>query len=252
MIPIKSKKEIEIMAKAGKIAAEVLREVLASIKPGITTMELEKITEMEIAKRGAAPSFKMVEDYSFATCININDGLVHGLPNNYKIKKGDLVSVDMGTFFNGFHSDLSYTVEVESNKEAKFLETGKKALQVGISECAPGNHIGDISNAMQKIIEKAGYTVSRDLVGHGIGRELHEDPYIPGYGKPGKGAEIKEGMALAVEVIYQKGSPKILIGSDDWTISTADGSLAGLFEHTVAIGKAGPRVLTQEDGFVTI
>src|SRR3989344_3423684 len=241
-----------MMAEAGKIAAEVLREVLDSVKPGVTTMELEKIADAGITKRGAKPSFKMVEDYNFATCININDGLVHGLPNDYKIKKGDLVSIDMGAFLNGFHSDLSYTVEVESNKEAKFLEIGKKALQAGISQCVPGNHIGDISSAVQKIVEGAGHTVSRDLVGHGIGRELHEDPYIPGYGKVGKGSGIREGMVFAVEIIYQKGSPEILIDADDWTISTADGSLAGLFEHTVAVEKTGPRVLTQEGGFVTI
>lgn len=245
MIPIKSEKEIEKMAAAGKVAAAALKEVLAFVKSGVTTMELEKIAENAITKRRATPSFKMVEGYSFATCININEGLVHGLPGSYKIKKGDLVSVDMGAFLDGFHSDLSYTVEVEANKEEKFLETGKKALEAGIAKCKPGNHIGDISHTMQIIIEEAGYSVSRDLVGHGVGRELHEDPYVPGYGKPGLGPEIKEGMVLAIEIIYQKGLPEIVIGADDWTISTADGSLAALFEHTVAATKDGPRVLTR-------
>ena len=245
MVLIKTKEEIEIMARAGKIAGDSLREVLAAVRPGITTLELERIAEKAITKRGAIPSFRMVEDYDFATCININEGLVHGLPGDYKIKKGDLVSIDMGAYFNGFHSDLSYTIEVETSKETDFLETGKKALKAGIAKCKPGNRIGDISNAMQKIVEKAGYTVSRDLVGHGIGRDLHEDPYIPGYGRPGKGLEIKVGMVFAVEIIYQKGQPEIIIGDDDWTILTADGSLAGLFEHTVAVTGGKSRVLTQ-------
>lgn len=244
MINIKTPEEIKVMQSAGKIAAEVLQEVLKSIKPGITTMDLEHIANAEILKRGATPSFKQVEGYKYATCININEGLVHGLPGAYVIKRGDLVSVDMGAFYNGFHSDLSYTVEVETNNYSKFLEAGKKALDNGIFNCIPGNHIGDISAAMQKTIESHGYSVSRDLVGHGIGRELHEDPYVPGYGKPGKGAKIEPGMVFAIEIIYQTGSPEIAIDSDDWTIKTRDGSMGGLFEHTVAVVENGFQILT--------
>ncbi len=244
MISIKSKEEIEIMQKAGNIASKVLKKTLSSVVPGITTLELDKIAEEEIVKLGASPSFKMVDEYEFSTCININDGLVHGLPNNYKIKKGDLVSIALGAYLDGFHSDLSYTIEVETNVHEEFLNLGKKALEAGIEKCLVGNHIGDISYAMQSVIEAGGCTVSRDLVGHGIGRELHEDPYVPGYGKPGKGSEIQEGMVFAIEIIYQKGSPEIIIAEDDWTIKTADGSLAGLFEHTVAATKSGPEILT--------
>lgn len=244
MIPIKTADEIKIMAKAGKIASEALKEVLEVIRPGVTTMELEKIAEKAITVRGAIPSFKTVDDYEFCTCININAGLVHGLPNDYVIKKGDLVSVDMGAYLNGFHSDLSHTVEVSTNDNKLFLDVGEKALAAGISEFEVGNHIGDISFSMQRIVEGAGYTVSRDLVGHGIGRKLHEEPHVPGYGKAGKGPEIKEGMVFAIEIIYQAGLPEIVLADDEWTIETADGSLAGLFEHTVAATKNGPKVLT--------
>lgn len=245
MIPTKSSEEIKIMTTAGKIASEALEEVLAAVKPGVTTMDLEKIADRAITSRGAKPSFKTVADYDFATCININGGLVHGLPGEYVIKQGDLVSVDMGAYLEGFHSDLSYTVEVGSDDKKDFLEVGKKALAAGIKKCQLGNHVGDISNAMQKVVEGRGYSVSRDLVGHGIGRELHEDPYVPGYGELGEGPKIKEGMVLAIEIIYQEGLPEISISDDEWTIETADGSLAGLFEHTVAATKNGPKVLTE-------
>jgi methionyl aminopeptidase len=245
VIPIKTPEEIELMAEGGKIIVEVLKKVLTAIKPGVTTMELEEIADSAITFSGAKPSFKTVKGFDFAACINVNEGLVHGLPGGYVIKVGDLVSVDMGAFYKGFHTDLAYTVEVESSKHKNFLEAGEIALEAGISQCKVGNHIGDISSAMQKVIEKSGFTVSRDLVGHGIGKELHEDPHVPGYGKPGEGPEIKEGMLFALEIIYQTGSPEIAIAEDDWTIKTADGSIGGLFEHTVAATKGGPKVLTR-------
>ena len=244
MIQIKTSEQIEKMDKAGSVAAFALQAVLDEVKVGITTMELEKIADAAIASKGATASFKTVDDYEYATCINVNNGLVHGLPSDYVIKEGDLVSVDMGAYLDGFHSDLSHTVEVGSNKEEDFLKIGEKALEAGISQCKEGNHIGDISHAMQRVIEGAGYTVSRDLVGHGIGKELHEEPYVPGYGRPGKGLEIKENMVFAIEIICQKGQPDLVVAEDDWTIETADGTLAGLFEHTVAATKTGPKVLT--------
>jgi len=245
MITFKSAKDIKIMKEGGKVAAGVLCKVLENVKPGITTLELDTIAEDFIVKCGMKPSFKTVENYSFATCININEGLVHGLPSKYRLKKGDLVSIDLGVYYKGLHTDLSYTVEVETQNEGDFLNAGKKALDEGIKKCVVGSRVGDISSAMQIVVEKAGYSVSRDLVGHGIGRKLHEDPYIPCYGRSGRGAELKEGMTLAVEIIYQKGDYSIKVLGDNWTIVTEDGSLAGLFEHTVVVTKNGPVVLTK-------
>lgn len=242
-IIIKSSQEIELMRKSGDVATGALRRVLAEVREGITTLELDKIAEDYILSQGAKPSFKTVEDYKYTTCINVNEGLVHGLPTNYALKKGDLVSIDLGALLEGYHSDLSYTVEVESNAEKMFLDAGQRALEAGIFEFREGNTVGDIGEAMQKVIEAAGYTVSRDLVGHGIGRELHEPPYVPGYGKAGKGAKIADGMVFAIEIIYQKGNYEIAIAEDDWTIVTADGSLGGLFEKTVGVVNGEPVVL---------
>lgn len=244
MIHIKTPQEIDIMRESGKIAAVALKNVLAAVKVGTTLKELDKIAEKTILDAGAKPSFKMVEDYPFTTCLNINAGVVHGIPNNYALKRGDLLSIDLGAYYKGFHSDLSWTLEIETNNEQKFLDTGKKALEAGIFNATVGNHVGDISNAIQVAVERAGYSVSRDLVGHGVGKELHEDPYVAGYGKKGSGPLLKEGMVLAIEVIYQKGKPKLVLEKDNWTLSTADNSLSGLFEQSVAITKNGPIVLT--------
>ena len=245
MIKIKTRNEINLMAEGGKISALALSEILNNIKVGMTTLNLDSLAENVIKSHNALPSFKTVDGYKYSTCININGGLVHGIPNDYKIKKGDVVSVDLGVLYKGFHTDLSYTVEAETNKHAKFLETGIQALEQGIFYCALGNKIGDISNSMQKVIERAGYSVSRDLVGHGIGIDLHEDPYVPGYGSKNLGFELKEGMVLAIEIIYQKGKPKLKLANDGWTIETLDGSLGALFEHTVAVTVGGPLVLTR-------
>lgn len=215
------------------------------VEPGVKLSEIDKIVDDFIVNKGAKPGFKTVEGYDFATCININEGLVHGVPDDYKLKEGDLVSIDLGVFLDGWHSDLSYTVEVGTNKHKKFLEVGKNALKAGIEAFRTGNTLGDIGNAMQSIVEDTGYSVSRDLVGHGIGKNLHEDPYVPGYGVSGQGPKLKEGMVFAIEVIYQKGDPEMKIIDDDWTIVTKDGSLAGLFEETVVLTKNGPEILTK-------
>ena len=244
MIPIKTSQEVKKIAASGKIAQAALNEVLKHVKVGITTLELNNVVEEFISKNSAKPGFKSVEGYDFATCININEGIVHGIPGNYKLQSGDLVSIDLGVLLDGWHSDISYTVEVETDKHGKFLEVGKKALEAGVFEFLPGNKIGDVGHAIQKVVESAGYSVSRDLVGHGVGRELHEDPYVPGYGEPGTGIEIKEGMVFAIEVIYQTGQPEIEVLDDDWTVVTADSSLSALFEHTVAATKDGSRILT--------
>lgn len=243
-IIIKTPDQIKLMHEGGNISSQALLATLESVKPGITLIELDAIAEKKILSLGGKPSFKMVDDYKFTTCININEGIVHGLPNNYVVKEGDLVSIDLGAFYKGFHTDLSYTVEVGTSKEEKFLNTGKSALEKAIQACVVGNTVGDVSNAMQVEIERAGYTVSRDLVGHGVGRDLHESPYVPCYGHKGRGVLLKEGMVLAIEAIYQKGRPELALDADGWTLKTLDGSLSSLFEKTVAITSQGPLVLT--------
>lgn len=245
MIPTKSKEDIKKMAEGGRILSGALESVLKEVREGVSTAKLNQIAEDYILKKAAKPSFKSVEGYEYTTCINVNSGLVHGLPGEYRLAGGDLISVDLGVFFKGFHTDMAYTLEVGTRKHTKFLRTGERALDGAIKKCVPGNRIGDIGNAVQKIIEKAGYSVSRDLVGHGVGGNLHEEPLVPGYGKKGTGAVIKEGMVLAIEVIYQQGGHEIKLAANGWTIETADGSLAALFEHTVAITGGGPQVLTR-------
>ncbi|EKD99746.1 MAG: hypothetical protein ACD_22C00184G0012 [uncultured bacterium] len=244
-IKIKKPEDIALMVEGGKITALALRKVLDAAKTGAVLADLDKIAEEIIITSGAKPSFKMVEDYKFTTCLNVNEGIVHGIPNNYALRDGDVLSVDLGAFYKGFHTDLSYSVEIATNKEQKFLQAGENALNAAIAACTIGKHIGDISNSIQQIIQKAGYTVSTELVGHGVGKDLHEDPYIPGYGKKNTGPEIKEGMVFAIEVIYQKGSPKLALERDGWTLRTADRSLSGLFEHTVAVTKNGSVVITK-------
>ncbi len=240
----KTAKELEYMITGGKISAGALKETLAAVKEGITLAELDKIAENYIITNGGEPSFKKVRGYHWTTCINLNEGLVHGIPNDRRVKKGDIVKVDLGAFYKGFHTDLSYSVEVETDLQKEFLEAGKKAMEKAIAQCIEGNRVGDISFAIQQEIESYGYSVSLDLTGHGVGKELHEDPYVPGYGKPNTGKLLKNGMTLAIEVIYQKGKPTIAYESDGWTIRTKDKSLAGLFEHTVAINGTLPIIVT--------
>ncbi len=248
-IPIKTMQQINIMQEGGKISSEALKTAVEAVKPGISLKELDSISEDYIVTHGGKPSFKTVDDYRYATCINVNDGIVHGIPNSYRLKEGDLVSIDLGVLYKGLHTDVSWTVEVvapgKTAKEEKFLDAGKKALDSAIKNCVLGNRVGNISNTIQTVIEKAGYTVSLDLVGHGVGADLHEDPYVPGYGRKKDGPILKEGMVLAIEVIYQKGKPKIKTDADGWTLKTADGSLSGLFESTVAITKDDPLILAQ-------
>jgi methionyl aminopeptidase len=243
MINIKTHEQIKIMQEGGKINEAALQETLKAVKAGVKTIELDKVAFDTITRLGGEPAFKRVPGYAYTTCINVNDGLVHGIPNDYVIKPGDLIKVDVGTFLRGFNTDLSYTVEVETSNESKFLSTGIEAIDKGIQQFVIGNRVGAISNAIQRVIEGAGYSVSRDLVGHGVGEELHEEPYVPGYGRFDDGAVIKEGMVFAIEAIYQKGKPAIRVLADEWTIATKDGSLAGLFEKTVAATKDGPLVI---------
>lgn len=243
---VKNDKQIESMKISGKIAALTLKKVLQNVKVGAKCTDLDKIAQDEIEKHGAKLSFPTVEDYKWATCITINNQVVHGIPTERKLEEGDILSIDTGALYEGFHSDMAISVPVGKVKPSteKFLEVGRKALEEAIKKAKPGNHIGDISATLQINIEGAGYCVVKNLTGHGIGRELHEEPMVPGFGEEGTGLKIKEGMTLAIEAIYAEGSGNIMMESDGWTISTEDGSLGGLFEKTIAVTKSGPIVLT--------
>ncbi|MEK7550664.1 MAG: type I methionyl aminopeptidase [Patescibacteria group bacterium] len=255
MISIKTDEEIKIMAEGGAILARVKTKLGNTIKEGVTAMEIEKLANKLISDEGAEASFKKVPGYHWATCINVNEGLVHGIPNpSVVFKKGDLVSVDVGLFFKGFHTDTSISVGIDlSDDSKKFLEVGKKALKEAIAKARVGNHIYDISERIEKIVTEAGYCPIRALVGHGVGRELHEEPQIPCFlpagrhGLPGKieeSPEIVEGMILAIEVMYALGSDKVHILEDGWTIAMRDDKISALFEETVAVTLKGPKVLT--------
>ncbi len=237
------------MKKGGRITAEVLQEVLAVAGPGVTLLELEKIAADGIVGRGGSPAFQRVEGYKFATCLNVNEGIVHGIPTERKLVEGDLLSVDLGTYYKGFNTDASWTVYVGNREQAsaskiKFLEAGERALDLSISQAQVGNHVGDISSAMQRVLEQNGYSPVSTLVGHGVGKDLHEDPQIPCLVLQSRGPKLLEGMTLAIEVIYTEGSPELGVAKDGWTIETRDRSLSGLFEKTIAVTKDGPIILT--------
>lgn len=245
MITYKTPEEIEIMRLGGVVARNALNLALDLSREGVSLIEINNEVDNFITKNGASASFKRVPGYKYATCINVNEGLVHGIPNKYVIKKGDLIKIDLGVYYKGFNTDTSATKEIGTNKELKFVKAGVDCIEAAIENCVVGNKLGDISYSMQKVIESAGFTVSRSLVGHGIGKDLHEEPLIPPYGKKGTGLLLKEGLVFAIEIIYQKGSHQIKTLEDGWTLVTKDGSLAGLHEHTVAITKNGPLVLTK-------
>jgi methionyl aminopeptidase len=238
--------EIELMKISGSICAKALKKVLDCLKPGISAKELDTIATKEIKKNGGDTSFTTVEDYRWATCITFNEQVVHGIPTERKVKKGDIVSIDIGAVYKGYHSDMAKTVSIGTPRPdvRKFMITGEQALKKAIAEAKVGNNIGDISAAIQGTIEGQGYSVVKNLTGHGIGRELHEEPLVPGFGKRGTGQKILEGMTLAIEAIYARKSGEVFLEDDGWTISTKDGSLGGLFEQTILVSKREPIVLT--------
>ncbi|HEX7456297.1 MAG TPA: type I methionyl aminopeptidase [Candidatus Nanoarchaeia archaeon] len=247
MIYLKTKEEIKLIHKAGQIAAAAMREVAGNIRPGVKSSDLDKIAENKIRQLGAESSFKTVDGYKHSICTTPNELVVHGIPGDYVLRNGDILGVDLGAYYKGFHSDMAQTFPVGqvSEEREKFLKVGNLALKGAIKQVKVGGRIGDVSDAIQTVVEGAGYSVVRELVGHGVGRELHEDPLVPGVGKKGAGEEIKEGVVLAIEVIYNQGPPSIQLLPDGWTISTKDGSYSGLFERTLAATKKGPLVLTQ-------
>ena len=258
MIKIKTPEQIKIMQTGGKMLGDTVWEVCAAIKPGMTEIEVDALADKLIAEKGGEAGFKKVEGYHHATCISTNEIVVHGIPSPRVLKDGDIIGIDCGVFYKGFHTDMSETVRVRDQRSeirdrkfddvGKFLKVGKQALEAGIAKAKVGNHVGDISKAIQDIVEvQNGYSVVRSLVGHGVGKELHEDPEIPGYlqGKIEKTPPLKEGMVIAVEVIYNMGGPDLAFANNDgWTLQSKDGSLAGLFERTLAITANGPQILT--------
>lgn len=236
---------LSLMRQGGQIASSALKAVLDNTRVGASALELNASAEKEIGQKGAQPSFKTVPGYKFATCINFNEQVVHGLPTERQIKDGDIISVDLGVLYQGWHTDVAWTILVgeDQNKE-RFLRVGKEALWLGIKQATAGNRVGDISSAIGQEIGRAGFSIVKSLVGHGVGRRLHEDPEVPGFGRAGTGAYLRSGMTLAIEVIYAQGLGGVVIEDDGWTVSTTDRSLSAVFELTVAVKEGKAEVLT--------
>ena len=253
MMDLKTPEEIATMLKGGKILHEILLQLLSAAKAGETLERLDKLADKLILDSGGKPSFKMVKGYTWSICTCVNDIVVHGIPNDYILKDGDLLGIDCGIYLDGFHTDHAWTKIIgegqneDLSEKKKFLEVGKNALKNAMIQVQPGNYIYDISKAIQDTIEAGGYSVVRSLVGHGVGRSLHEAPEVPGFvaGKRESYPKIIPGMVLAIEIIYNLGSPDIVYKEDDgWTISTKDGKISGLFEVTVGVSSHGGIVLT--------
>jgi methionyl aminopeptidase len=246
MIIRKSAAEIEGMARAGELVAETIAHVGELIQPGITTGELDRIAEDFIRSHRGIPTSQGYRGFPGATCISPNGMVVHGIPGEYVVKEGDLISVDVGITLDGLIADSAYTFAVgEISAEAqRLLEVGQEARDAGIAQARPGNHVGDISYAVQSVVEGAGFSVVRSLVGHGVGLRYHEDPQVPNFGQPARGPLLQPGMTLAIEPMITAGGPDVYLHEDEWSISTADESLAAHFEHTVAILDGDPRILT--------
>ena len=245
----KSSSEIDKMRRSGRIVRQVLNAVKAMVAPGVTTMDLERVAEKKIHELGAKPAFKGYFDYPCVLCTSVNEQIVHGIPSEKRVlKSGDIVSIDCGVVLDGFFGDAAITVpvgEVEP-KIKKLLEVTEKSLQQAIAKMVIGNTVGDIGAAVQDVVEKNGFSVVRDFVGHGIGTRLHEDPQVPNYGTRGFGAKLKEGVVLAVEPMVNVGKPGARVLDDKWTAVTEDGSFSAHFEHCIAVTKKGPLVLTAE------
>lgn len=248
MLP-KTQKEINLMHEGGKRLREVLEKTIEKARPGISKIELDQRAEKEILRLDGKPSFKMVPGYFWSTCLTINDEVVHGIPDNDILKEGDILGIDIGFYYQGFHTDLAKTIPVGrvGKKILDFLKIGEQALETTIKKAKLGNYVGDLSWSIQTNIEKAGYSIVRMLTGHGVGKKLHEEPNIPGFlsGDRKKTKVLREGMTLAIEVIYNYGTGEVVLEPDGWTIATKDGKISGLFEETVAIWSDGPLILTR-------
>ena len=250
MISIKSSRDLSLMREACVISARALKLGGEAVRPGVTTGEIDRIIRRYIESMGAKPSFLGYQDYPASACISVNDVVIHGIPGNRKIREGDIVSIDVGAFYNGFHGDNAATFgagKVSAEAQA-LMDATRESLYEGIKMATAGNRVGDIGAAVQRYVEMRGYSVVRQFVGHGVGTNLHEDPSVPNFGTPGRGPKLLPGMTLAIEPMVNAGTHEVSILGDGWTTVTKDGRLSAHFEHTIAITPDGPVIMTDPDG----
>jgi methionyl aminopeptidase len=247
MVILKLPEEIEKARASNRIVAEVLDKLREKVKPGATTRELDKFAEEIAEKRGAKPAFKGYRGYPYSLCASINEEVVHGMPSTRALSEGDIIGLDFGVLYKGFYGDATITLPVGkvSQSAMKLMDVTEQSLYAGIAQMKEGNRLGDVSAAVQSTVEAAGFSVVRDFVGHGIGRNLHEEPQIPNFGKKGRGVELKSGMILAIEPMVNQGDYRVQILPDGWTVVTEDGKLSAHFEHSVAITDNGPEILSK-------
>jgi methionyl aminopeptidase len=251
VIELKSAREIGLMRRAGHILADVMERLRTSVKPGLSTLEIDADVEDFIRGRGAKPAFKGYRGFPATVCISINEEVVHGIPSAHRhIKEGDIVGLDLGCIVEGYYADCAFTLAVGevSPRVQELLDATRVSLAAGIAECRPGRRLSDVSHAIQSHVESHGFSIVRAFVGHGIGRALHEEPQVPNFGDPGRGPQLRPGMVLAIEPMVTMGSWEVRILDDGWTAVTRDGSLAAHFEHTIAVTEAGSEVLTSKSG----
>jgi methionyl aminopeptidase len=245
-IILKTAEQIEQMASAGAVQARCLKMLRSKVRPGVTTDELDLAAERFISSQGGEPSFLGYRGFPGSICASPNSMVVHGIPGPYELRRGDIISLDVGVTKDGWVADAAITLGVgEISLGARtLLDATEAALHAGVEQARPGNHLGDVSHAIQRVVEAEGLSIIRSLVGHGVGRDMHEDPQVPNYGEPGRGPELEPGMVLAIEPMVNAGGPEVRVGDDNWAVYSADGSLAAHFEFTVAVTEDGPRILT--------
>jgi methionyl aminopeptidase len=251
MIELKSAREIGLMRRAGHILSDVMDRLRTTVKPGMSTLEIDEDVEEFIRAHGARPAFKGYRGFPATVCISINEEVVHGIPSAHRhVKEGDIVGLDLGCIVDGYYADCAFTLAVGDvpPRVQELLDVTRESLEMGIVECRPGRRLSDVSHAIQAHVEDHGFSVVRAFVGHGIGRALHEEPQVPNFGDPGRGPQLKPGMVLAIEPMVTMGSWEVRVLDDGWTAVTRDGSLAAHFEHTIAVTEAGPEVLTSKRG----
>ncbi|NSW77035.1 MAG: type I methionyl aminopeptidase [Candidatus Atribacteria bacterium] len=240
------KEEVEALRRSGQILGEVLKKIRSLIVPGVRASSIDQVAEKEIRRLGARPAFLGYRGYPASVCVSLNDEVVHGIPRDQVVKEGDLVSIDLGVEFDGFYTDAAFSVVVGNGNALarRLVEVTREALYAGIKKAIPGNRIGDISHAIQMVAERNGFSVVRDLVGHGIGRALHEEPQVPNFGKKGQGTLLEKGMVLAIEPMVNEKGYRVKVLKDGWTIVTEDGGLSAHFEHTILVTDGAPEILT--------
>jgi len=252
MIILKSPEEVDKIRRAGRIVAEVLRELKSQVKAGMTTLDLDRIAEEGIRKRGGQPAFKGYRGFPATLCASVNNEIVHGIPSKRTLREGDIIGLDLGAIVDGYYGDAAITVAVGAipPEVQRLVRVTEESLYRGIEQMKAGNRLSDVSHAVQAYVEAAGYSVVKDFVGHGIGQSLHEEPQLPNFGKPGQGPRLRAGMVLAIEPMVNMGKDGVRVLDDHWTAVTEDGSLSAHFEHTVAITQEGPVILTSNNGRV--